>query len=717
MTARVKAWGIGRILLAACLLSGLASSAHAQRPDSTARRSARDSAIVLNTVQVRASIAPVAGPSIGADVPARVSIIDSTTLRAWHTHLLTDAVARQSNISLYDDLGSPSRLTIGLRGFTVGPTVGTPAGVSVFVDGIRQNEPDAQEVNFDLLPMEMVDRIEILSGPASLLGANGLGGAINLITEHGGGAPRGQVELGGGSFGGRSADGSLSGSTAAGWNYLASGSHDRADGWRAATAWHSSRGFLSLGTGGDAGGVTLQAFGSEARAQTAGSLPESLFETTPRTNFTAGDVDELSMAQVSASGYTAVGGGRASATLYGRSSHADRFNVNQAPDDNVRGLTANTSEGVNLDWRRTFGVGSGALDLRVAGDGTADQVHVRLFDVPRASTNDSLATDVASPRLDLAGYATSDLRLGPATVSAGARYDYVRAPFDDRLAGSAEDVNVFRRLTPRAGVHFNLPDGASVYGSVGTSFRAPALLELGCADPDASCPLPFALGDDPPLKPVRATSYEVGVQSLSGVVLVRASVYRTDVRDEIFFVSSAASLQSGYFTNLDRTRRSGAELDVQGSFGDRLAWYAGGALTDATFQSPVSISSARAGNDVRPGDHLPLVPRNQLKGGVTLQLTTTMQLGLDAQRVGSQWLRGDEANQTRPLAPYSVLDGRWNMHPGDWTISVVGRNLLDTHGAVFGTFNENLTTGDVERFLTPHDARTISLSIGRSFGP
>ena len=49
-------------------------------------------------------------------------------------------------MSLYDDLGSPYKLNLSTRGFSVGPTVGLPPGVSVFLDGIRQNEPDAQEV-------------------------------------------------------------------------------------------------------------------------------------------------------------------------------------------------------------------------------------------------------------------------------------------------------------------------------------------------------------------------------------------------------------------------------------------------------------------------------------------------------------------------------------------------------------------------------------------
>ena len=52
--------------------------------------------------------------------------------------------------------------------------------------------------------------------------------------------------------------------------------------------------------------------------------------------------------------------------------------------------------------------------------------------------------------------------------------------------------------------------GASVFASWGKSFRSPAVIENACADPESPCPLPFALGDDPPLDPVKATTVEAG---------------------------------------------------------------------------------------------------------------------------------------------------------------------------------------------------------------
>src|SRR6266540_5383004 len=193
----------------------------AQVPDSTAR----DTAAVtqLEEIEVVGSIAPVAGPTIGSGIPARISTVTGEQIDAWEPRLLADALATQPGISLYDDLGSAYKLNLSTRGFNVGPVVGLPPGVSVFLDGVRQNEPDAAEVNFDLLPMEHVQRVELLSGSGSLLGPNSLGGAVNLITRRGAGPVEGELEASGGSYGSASGEGSIGGVTRHGMDYYAAG--------------------------------------------------------------------------------------------------------------------------------------------------------------------------------------------------------------------------------------------------------------------------------------------------------------------------------------------------------------------------------------------------------------------------------------------------------------------------------------------------------------
>lgn len=728
--------------LAATVTLAAARAGAQERPDSAGRA---DSARVrLPTVEVRASIVPSAGPAIGSGVPARVSVIDGRQLEAWEPRLLADVLGTQAGVSLYDDLGTPWKLNLSTRGFTAGPTVGLPPGVSVFLDGVRQNEPSAQEVNFDLLPLEHVERVELLSGSASLLGPNSLGGAINLVTVRGGGPPSGELELSRGSFGQVSGEAAARGRTDGGWSYFASAGHERERGWREATGARVSNGFLNLGRLGEERGVSVQAFASRSRAETAGSLPESLFGSTPRANFTAGDFEDLNAQQLALSGYAPVAGGRGGVTAYVRRSAAERFNVNQAPDPNVRSRTANLTVGATADWRQAWPVGPGALALRLGTDATASRVRARIYAEPTGIGEESspddepdddddeneqtgLTTDVRSPSLDLAGYALADYRIGRLTLSGGGRYDFVRVPFRNQIRTYDNTTNDYRNFSPRVGASVALARGASAYVSAGRSFRAPAILELGCADPEAACPLPFALGDDPPLDPVRATTYEVGGQLARGAVVATVSAYRTEVRDEIFFVASDAALLAGYFTNLDRTRREGVELGLQGTAAGRLAWYGNYAWTQATFRSPAELFSLRgdddfeesplAGdNDVQVGSRLPLVPDHQVKGGGTLRLGGGVAVGVDARYVGRQWLRGDEANVTTPLDAYTVASARIALARGPWEVTGVVNNLFDARDATFGTFNENRRTGELERFLTPLNGRAVKLVLRRRLG-
>jgi hypothetical protein len=109
--------------------------------------------------------------------------------------------------------------------------------------------------------------------------------------------------------------------------------------------------FLNLGQRGDIRGISVQGYAARSRAETAGSLPESVFGVALATNFTIGDLEDLDAEQLALAGYAPVGSGRGSFTAFVRRSAAERFNVNQAPDDNVRSFTTNVALGGTADWR------------------------------------------------------------------------------------------------------------------------------------------------------------------------------------------------------------------------------------------------------------------------------------------------------------------------------------------------------------------------------
>ncbi|MBA3259285.1 MAG: TonB-dependent receptor [Gemmatimonadales bacterium] len=704
------------VLFAAIVLS---PSLAAQQVDTLPR----DSVATLPTIEVVGSILPPGGPGVGSGVPARTSTITNEELETWEPRLISDFIATQPGFSLYDDLGSPFKTSISTRGFYASPVVGLPQGVSVFLDGVPVNEPDAAQVNFDLLPLEHIRRVELLSGTASLLGPNSLGGSINLLTNHGGGPTRGELEVSGGSYEALSAEGSVAGSSR-GWNFYAGGGYAREDGWRQVTGAEGYNGFANVGRSGGRSGFNLQVLGAKSRAETAGSLPLSIFEVQPDSNLSAQDFEDLEQLHFALSGYTGVGAGTGSARVYYRGNDAERFNVNQINDPDVRALAENRTLGGAADWRYDAPVGNGRLSLRLGAGGSANDVRVQLF---AERIDPGQTTDVQSDIWDLNAYTTADYSVGRVTLSGGLRYDYVRVPFNNLLDPTRDTTSSYSRLSPKGGLSLDVGSGVSLFGSAGASFRAPAVIELACADPEEPCPLPFALGDDPPLDPVTATTLEFGTRYLGNSFALDGAVYRTWVRDDIFLFpfeeegEPEGSTIDGFFANLGDTRREGVELGGRYFFRQGHSLYANYAYTRATFQvDGVEIFSIReeggGENEVQSGDRFPLIPDHRVSGGALFQLPAGLSFGVDARYVGEQYLRGDEANEEEPLDSYFTADVRLGWEVGPWEVAGIVTNLFDSDHATFGTFNINQTTDEVEPFLAPAQPRQFRVILRRGFG-
>ena len=726
---------MGRLLWITIAIAGMATPGAAQTSDTTR---GRDTVAVLPPIEVIGSIIPAAGPRIGSGIPARTSAVTGRQIDAWASRSLAQALGSRTGISIYDDLGSPYKLTLSTRGFSVGPVVGLPPGVSVFLDGVRQNEPDAAQVNFDLLPLQHVKRIELLSGSGSLLGPNSLGGAVNLITRRGEGPLEAELEVSAGSFDTYSSEGSVAG-TARGWDYYVAGGYDRAGGWRRATLAKNHNGFVNVGRLGPTRGISFQGFGATSYAETAGSLPESIFEKSPRTNFTAGDFEDLDLLQFAFSGYAPLGPGRGSITLHYRRHNAERFNVNQAPDPNVRGFSKNRTLGSNAEWEWSTAVGLNALSVRVGIDGAVNSVNLLILEDDQPMSSHTLTTDVDSPSRDIAGYTLADYAIGRLTLSVGFRTDYIEVPYEPNVIGRApaeagdSAIHVFQRLSPRGGLSMKATPSLSLYASLGQSFRAPAILELACADEADPCPLPFALGEDPPLKPVVATTSELGARWNRGEVTLDGAVYRTDVRDDISFIASDAALLEGFFANIGNTRREGLEFSVQANVRGGHTVYANYAYTRASFRNEAEIFSIRSEDQFAPGSanasllygknevevdsRLPLVPDHQVRFGAAIAFGSALEAGMDGRYTGKQWLRGDEANETEALDGYFTGDVRMEWKSRVWSIAAVVTNVFDSKAAIYGTFNENRQTGELERFLTPLNARAFKVVVRRRFGP
>jgi outer membrane receptor protein involved in Fe transport len=80
---------------------------------------------------------------------------------------------------------NPFQPDVNYRGYTASPLLGTPEGISVYVDGVRQNQPFGDVVSWDLIPKDAISEMTLIPGSDPLFGLNTLGGAISVTTKNG----------------------------------------------------------------------------------------------------------------------------------------------------------------------------------------------------------------------------------------------------------------------------------------------------------------------------------------------------------------------------------------------------------------------------------------------------------------------------------------------------------------------------------------------------
>jgi len=712
-----SAFRLPRFLTRAPLLALLAPPARAQQPDSVPSDT-------LAPVVVTGVRLPTVR-ELARGLTGRTATLNAGDLDARGVRSLADALEQLPGVTTSDELGATGQLDVSLRGFQVSPVIGLPQGVTVYVDGVRANEPDAHEVNFDLLPLEDVERVEVVYGPSVLLGRNALGAAVNLVTRRGTSPAGREIEASAGSFG-RYELKAHAGARAGPWDYYLGARYEREAGWRDATQSRIATLFAKVGLLNGTWDATLSYSGADNRILQAGSLPDSVAAASPRVNFTSGDYFAPQAHLVIVNAQRLLGRMQLALNAFGRSLNGEQFNVNFVGEDSrqltrtrIGGGAVQLSGKVHLIGR----------ELRWLAGADADYLNtgVRIFAVKGGAGPDSLAESVRTNQADAGGFAGGTLEIVPGlTTTLAARYDWIRVPLEDLVDPAQNGLNIYRRLSPRVGLAWSGWHGHELFASLSRGFRAPAVVEIGCADPAAACPLPFALGPDPALRPVVATTSELGWRYHASHPSLEASanVYSTRVRDDIFFIAS--SVTGGYFQNIGGTRRNGLELALQWTAPSGLRVYANYGYTVATYQTTAVLATTRdpAGETVRPGDVLPLVPDHRANAGISFPVTgratccrPSIRAGIDARYVGRQWLRGDEANATRRLSEYAVADASLTIDWREFELRGMVRNVLDRRYVSFGTYapNPTLPGAPIQRWVTPGLPRHLQLSVSTDF--
>jgi len=670
-----------------------------------------------------------------SQVPANVQTINARDIERQHRSTLIDYFSQNlPSVDISDAQGNPYQININYRGFTASPLLGTPQGLSVFVDGVRVNEPFGDVVNWDLIPQEAIEVIQLIPGSNPTYGLNTLGGAIAITTKNGKTSAGGEAELTAGSWGRKTAQIEQGGTLGENLDYYVTANAANEGGWADHDPSHVRQAFGKLRYTDADTTLSLAAGGADNNLQGSQTIPRSFLDN-PKQAYTYPDQNLNSVGSLTLSGdHTFNDHVQLSGNAYYRQYRNTNISSNNNTDfgavdgngnidtlegTNERSVVATDSYGASLQltlqdtlggMKNQFVVGM-AADIAYSSY-TASSQNAYFTDT-RATIgmgNYVQQTDAKTRNANYGLYFDDTLSLTSQwSLTLAGRYNLANAGIGDESGSQPllDGNHTFSRFNPAIGINWNPTPDITAYATYNQGMRSPTAIELTCADPAAPCSLPNDFVADPALEPVISKTFEAGVRGHVGRATTwSAAAYSTTLQNDIEFISSAASTQ-GYFQNVGNTRRQGLELAGHTQFGP-IGISASYSYIDATYrstwtESSASNSSADANGNitVKPGDHVPGIPANTVKLRLDYAATPQWNLGANLTWRGSIYAQGDEDNEdvNGKIAGYFLidLDTSYQITKQVQVFATV-TNLLNKHYASFGVLGQNFFNGPNHTF-------------------
>ncbi|MBV6800605.1 TonB-dependent receptor [Xanthomonas campestris pv. lawsoniae] len=655
----------------------------------------------LDRIEVTAT--PIPGTTIdAAQLPYMVQSASNAELSRGRSNNLSDLLQRRFiGVDGNDVQGSAFQNDLTFHGFRASALPGASQGVSVYLDGVRFNEPFADIVSWDMLPEAAISAVTLMPGSNPLFGPNTLGGAVVLSTASGLTAPGLQGEASIGSGARKRLDASYGAAGADGWHGFVALTGFDENGWRAASEGRLGTVFGKVGKQGEQTDWSLSLLHGRSRLIGNGLLPDTrytdegpepgLYRADRRSVYTSPDLtrnrntllsvqldhrfdadtalhalayskmgrrdtvngdigqDYEEFVEECASGY-ATDGSALDADCDVARTDADTLHTGALNTTQMRQHAQGVALNLSMQW--------GAHALTTGA--TFDRGHVRYRQFARdgwVQPDRSVIADPATDRPFFSGVRGSTQTLGvfladtwaldDAThLTAAVRWNHVVV---DNMLSTADDGDrprerfVYAKANPSLGLTRRLASAVTLYGSVAQNSRAPTAIELGCADPTQPCRLPTGLQADPRLEQIISRTYELGARwTPSADRNATLSVYRADNRDDILFLR-APDTQLGYFDNVGRTRYQGVDAALHLRSGD-WQWSAGYSYLDATYRSDGQLLSGERVIALRPGLRIAALPRHNLKLGVEWQ-RDALTLGVGVRAVSGRVASGNEDGQ------------------------------------------------------------------------
>lgn len=176
----------------------------------------------LERVVITANRTPQPLPTVLADL----TVIDRDEIERAGVTGLADLLARQPGIEITRNGGPGTSTSVFIRGSETRHT-------AVYIDGVRVDSQSTGGAVWEQIPLDQIERIEILRGPAAAIyGSDAVAGVVQLFTKRGQGPARPTASLTVGSYNTVQGQAGISGSADA-LNYSLSTARGRSDGFDA----------------------------------------------------------------------------------------------------------------------------------------------------------------------------------------------------------------------------------------------------------------------------------------------------------------------------------------------------------------------------------------------------------------------------------------------------------------------------------------------------
>lgn len=618
------------------------------------------------------------------DTAAQVSVVTREELETSGVKTLQEALALIPGVVLHDSVGNGVETSVDLRGFPQGTSL------AVFLDGVRLNDLQDNQIRWDTLPVEDIERIEVYRGASGpMYGGGALAGVVNVVTRRDPGIPRLDLTAGAGSFGERKGRLHAAGSRGP-LEFYASAMTRKAVGWRENDGYRLDDGLLRLNyrLPGNQSLAFLAKYAGGAESAPGALTAEEMAEDREQSPFNRYD-GTRGRHRLASLTYGASWKDTWSLSVQGFERRHDRDTLTTGrfgsgffttSEERLGGATAEV-RGAGK-WER------GTWELNTGAEASSGLFDGRGFFTDVTGGSKFPASDTGVRERFRGAFVQGDVGFGPLHLLAGFRSDRAEYRYRDRRVSANDADRTFRESTGRLGTLLHLGEKQSLFLTGSEGYRIPSVVDL------------FAYPgfySNPDLVPTRVRDWEAGWRYAGDGLRADVTVFRMRLRDEVVFVLTDPRWFIGQNRNVGRSKRDGVEANLRAPLGDGFTLFAG-----------ASYLEAEVTGGPYAGTRVPMVPRLTASGGL-LWASGPWNLEGRLLWVGSQVQDNDLSNLRDRLPGYATADLSARYRKGPITAEAALTNLFDR------TYAGRAITNGYTDYFTPAPPRAFRLSLTWSF--